>query len=136
MKNIVLAAVAATLMSTAAFAAPAPSNGLFTLATTGWADEYAGEIGGLAFDETGGKPGMFTYAVDVDLSPARALMGEGEFLAPHFSIAPNGDVTVMVAPHLFLDGMLMKGANVNKDHFVVISGGVAERFDYSADVAN
>lgn len=133
MKTIISAIALATISATTAMAAPVASDGLFTLATTGWADDYAAEVGGLAFDEVGGKPGKFEYTVDVNLDPARALMGAGEFLAPHFSISPNGDVTVMVAPHLFLDGELMKGANVNKDHFVVISGGEATRYDYSEE---
>ena len=134
MSTVIAAIAAASFFGTpASAAAPVASEGLFTLATTGWADDYAGEVNGLAFDETGGKPGAFEYATPTDLSVAKTLLGEGEFLAPHFAISPNGDITIMVAPHLFANGELMKGANVNKDHFIVISGGEAERFDYSED---
>ena len=134
MSTIVAAVAAASFFGTPASAAPSASAGLYTLATTGWAQDYAGEVDGLFFDETGGKPGAFEYATPTDLSLAKTTLGNGEFLAPHFSISPNGDITVMVAPHLFLDGELLKGANVNKDHFVVISGGEATRYDYSEDV--
>ena len=133
-KLIAAAALAAT--GTAFAATPAPSEGLYVLATTGWADLYAAETGGLAFDKTGGEPGMFTYDVPVDLSAARAILGEGEFLAPHFHISlEDKSVTVMVAPHLLVDGEVKKGANEFKDNFIVISGGEAVRYDYSDDVA-
>lgn len=135
MKTLITA-IALSLSTTAAFAAPSASDGLFELATTGWADNYASEVSGLAFDETGGAPGEFTYAVPVDLSMARDLLNDAEFLAPHFAISPNGDITVMVAPHLLTAKGVMKGANKNKDHFIVISGGSAERFDYSEDIEN
>ena len=142
MKSFVIAALAA-VVSTAAVAedmmmkppAPMGSEGLYVLATTGWANLYAKETGGLAFDETGGMPGFFTYDVPVDLSAARALLGEGEFLAPHFHISTEDkSVTIMVAPHLLVDGKVVKGANPNKDNFIVISGAEAARYDYSEEV--
>lgn len=114
-----------------------PSDGLKTLAETGWADDYAAEVGGTAYDEIGGSPLMFDYAVDTPWqATAMELLGEGEFLAPHFADV-NGIIVLMVAPHLFVDGELMKGANPQKDNFIVVyQNGSAERFDYSDDVAN
>ena len=145
MKTLITAATIA-FTSTTAFAADlTPGEGLKTLAETGWADKYAAVTGSLAFDETGGNPfSGFTYAVPVDLSAADEVLGKGEFLAPHIAITPEGDIVVMVAPHLVEfgwnpasneDDMLIKGANANKDNFVVISNGVATRYDYSEDIA-
>ena len=63
---------------------------------------------------------------------ATALLMEGEFLAPHYIDNWDGSVDVMVAPHLLKDGMVMKGANVNKDHFIrVDKDGVAMRYSFS-----
>lgn len=140
MMKMTLAAIAATFaITSAAAAAPAPSEGLFTLATTGWADSMAREGKGTAFDEVGGKPGAFEYAKDFSVSEALAaeLLGEGEFTAPHWLDGFDGKDYIMVAPHLFLDGQLMKGANVNKDHFIVVdpAAGTAVRYDYSDDIA-
>ena len=87
MKTLITAAILAAVTSTAAVAAPTGTSGLFTLATTGWADDYAAEGFGKAYDETGGKwSGMFTYAIDnkAALAAARTTLGAGEFLAPHF----------------------------------------------------
>lgn len=122
------------------------SEGLKTLATTGFADAYAAEIGGKAYDKTGGKPGAFTYAKTVfngkapaALAEAKTLLGAGEFLAPHFAVSADGNtITVMVAPHLLVDGAVVKGAG-NDDSFIVVQarrkGGdntfEAKRFDYS-----
>ena len=131
----ILSTAAALLIATGANAASQiKSDGLFTLATTGWADEYAAEIGGTAYDKTGGMPGMFTYEVDTDLSAARAKLKEGEFLAPHFALSSDGTVTVMVAPHLLVNGEVMAKANVQQDNFIVIfPNGKAARYDYSDD---
>ena len=114
----------------------APSTGLHTLATTGWADDYAAEIGGKAYDETGGSPAMFTYAVETPWQEAAmAELNEGEFLAPHFAITNGGSVVVMIAPHLFVDGELMKGAGPDDNFITIDSAGNTERYDYSRDVA-
>ena len=172
MKKIVLAAVAATMVTGSAMASnttdpikvfgmqlasdlgtvaatatslgsidnqifPA-SEGLFTLATTGWADVMVQEGKGIAYDEIGGKPGAFEYVRDFSAQEAAAaeLLGDGEFTAPHWLVGFDGSFYVMVAPHLFVNGMLMKGANEHKDHFIVVDkDGVATRYDYSADVA-
>ena len=142
----ILATAAALLTATSVSAADlSPGEGLKTLAETGWADKYSAVTGGLAFDELGGNPfDGFTYAVPVDLSAALDVLGDNEFLAPHISITPEGDIVVMVAPHLLEfgvnpfshdDDMVIKGANANKDNFVVITDGVATRYDYSEDVA-
>ncbi|MBC6414717.1 MAG: hypothetical protein GDA45_07560 [Chromatiales bacterium] len=134
-KLLAAAALAATFSGAALAEVPAPSKGLFVLATTGWADLYAEEIGGLAFDNTGGKPGAFEYAVPVNLEPAKALLNEGEFLAPHFAISlEDKSVTIMVAPHLKVGDKVFKGENEYKDHFIVINGEEATRYDYSKDV--
>ena len=131
-----ITAIAAAIFSASVFAAPSPSTGLYELATTGWADAYAAEIGGNAYDKTGGMPGKFTYDVDkeLQLSSARELLGEGEFLAPHFAISPKGELTIMVAPHLLVDGEVVKGAGQPDNFIVVNTFGKAERFDYSDDV--
>ena len=122
MKTIMLAAVAATIASTAAFATtPMPTPGLKVLAETGWADDRAAEGFGTAYDKTGGMPGAFTYmgtdAMVPGYAAATALLMEGEFLAPHYIQNHDGSVDVMVAPHLLKDGMVMKGANKYKDRF-------------------
>ena len=82
MKTLLTTVAAAAMLATSAMATVMPSTGLHTLATTGWADEFAMETGGMAFDHTGGVPGMFTYTlpegVSVDLSVARGLLSEGE----------------------------------------------------------
>ena len=147
MKSIITAAVLATVAATSAFAHSSDnvyaSPELATLAKTGWADDFAAANGGLAFDETGGMPGMFTYATPTDLSSARALLnhtlslgkGYSEFLAPHFAILPDGSIWVMVAPHLLVDGELVKGIGPNDNFIVIKADGSAKRFDYSDDVA-
>ncbi len=147
MKTLTTTIAAIALSATAALAVPMnlsgnmvstplPTDGLFTLATTGWADDYAAEGYGKAFDKTGGMPGLFTYDVDSSmLEKARMLLGEGEFLAPHFLKGFDGKVTIMVAPHLLVDGMVVHGGNMNKDHFIVVNvDGDATRFDYSEDI--
>ena len=130
--------VAAAVVLTLGVAAgvPGPSAGLKTLAETGWADDHAARYNGKAYDNTGGSPAMFTYVVETPWQPAAmALLGEGEFLAPHFSDI-GGTIYIMVAPHLLVDGEVVHGGNVNKDHFIVIyPSGNAERFDYSDDIA-
>ena len=156
MKSVITAAVLATVAATASFA-HSPDNvyaspELATLAQTGWADDFAAANGGLAFDETGGMPGMFTYDTPIDLSAARALLEANEFLAPHFAILPDGSIWVMVAPHLvYADGesyvdadgqidvasglTLMKGAGPDDNFIVIKADGSADRYDYSDDVA-
>ena len=84
------------------------------------------------FGEVCGMPGMFFYDAPVDLSAARELLNPMEFLAPHFAILPDGSVWVMVAPHLIVDGAVIKKIGPD-DHFIVIRDGKAERFDYSTD---
>lgn len=116
--------------------APAPSTALYTLATTGAAGDYAAKIGGTFYDEIGGSPVAFEYSVATPWqSVANTLLADGEFLAPHFAVSADGStITLMVAPHLFSNGELMKGAGPD-DSFIVIKGDSAERFDYSVDVA-
>ena len=151
MKTFISTVVAATVLAGSVMAAPLGTSGLQTLAQTGWADAFAAEGFGTAYDETGGKPGMFTYAIDNEaaLAAARELLGEGEFLAPHFLKSWTGRTYVMVAPHLLVkDGVsyvdangfidvangdtVLKGANVNKDHYIIVDAdGSAVRNDFS-----
>ncbi len=146
-------ATAAVLTAGAVSAAPMASDGLHTLANTGWADEYSMEGYGVAYDKTGGMPGMFTYTVgnnmdsvalngfdsdivEMQLAAARVLLGDAEFLAPHFLKGYDGSLVIMVAPHTLVDGMVVHGGNVHKDHFVVVDkDGNATRYDYSVDIA-
>ena len=135
MKTLLSTIAILAVSATAAFAAPSASEGLKTLAQTGWANVYASEIGGVAYDEIGGNPAAFEYAVATPWqAAANEFLNEGEFLAPHFA-HKDGIITIMVAPHLFVDGMLMKGANVEKDSFIVINsdGKNGVRYDYSED---
>ena len=118
---------------------PMASEGLYKLATTGWADGMSGEGKGVAYDEIGGKPGAFVYEKDFSASEAAAaaLLGDGEFTAPHWLDGFDGKDYIMVAPHLIIDGELVKGANPNKDHFIVVDmDGNAVRYDYSDDIDN
>ncbi len=133
MKKLLATAAVLAVSASAAFAAPTlGTNGLHVLANTGWADTYAAEGFGKAYDKTGGMPGMFTYDVDSSmLVEARKLLGDNEFLAPHFLKGWDGSVTIMVAPHTLVDGMVVHGGNVNKDHFIVVKDGMAERFSFS-----
>ncbi len=159
MKTLTTILAAAAVLSAGAVSSadavlkPMPSDGLFTLATTGWADDYATEGFGTAFDKTGGMPGMFTYTigntegsvelndfdsniVEMQLAAARTLLGDNEFLAPHFLKGWDGSLVIMVAPHTLVDGEVIHGGNVNKDHFIVVGvDGSVERFDYSEDIA-
>ena len=141
MKKILMGAVAA-LIATPAMAMDAPMNseGLKALALTGWATKMAEEGRGASFDKDGGMPGAFTY--EGSLMPgemeANMLLGEGEFLAPHYLATWDGSRIVMVAPHLIVDGKVVKGANPNKDHFIVVYNATGEmgipeavRYDYS-----
>ena len=133
MKKIMMG-IAATLIAAPAMATPFATDGLKVLAETGWADDRAAEGYGIAYDKDGGVPGAFTYsgAMVPGYAAATALLMEGEFLAPHYIDNWDGSVDVMVAPHLLKDGMVMKGANVNKDHFIrVDKDGVAMRYSFS-----
>ncbi len=160
MKLLATTILAASLAAAGAVSADIPVNGtpgLHKLATTGWADDkttmdgvgYAEEGYGVGFDKTGGMPGAFTYTignnvdsvelndfdkniVEMQLSQARALLGANEFLAPHFLKAWDGSMVIMVAPHTLVDGMVVHGGNVDKDHFIVVTkDGIATRADFS-----
>ncbi len=137
MKTLISAVVIALATTTGAMAheAPAASDGLFTLATTGWADDYAAEEAGMAFDKTGGGHEMFTYDVETPWQfTAMAYLEPGEFLAPHFAMV-NGDVVIMVAPHLVGSMGVVKGAGQPDNFIVVRADGSSDRYDYSVDVA-
>ena len=100
---------------------PSASEGLYLLATTGSGDVRAEEGFGKSYHHTGGKPGAFTYEIDTPwMAAAEALLGEGEFLAPHFLVNWSGDIDIMVAPHLLVDGKVMHGAGPD-DSFIRIS---------------
>ena len=113
---------------------PYNTDGLYVLATTGWADDRASEGYGIAYDKTGGKPGAFTY-MDSDMmvpgyDAAVKLLAKGEFLAPHYIDNWDGSIDIMVAPHLLADGEVMHGANVFKNHIIrVMADGSAQRFE-------
>ncbi len=127
--TIAIAMIAAG--SAMAGAPTTPSAGLKTLATTGWADDYANANGGVAYDKTGGGHEMFTYDVATPWQfTAMSYLNPGEFLAPHFAVV-DGDVVIMVAPHLVGSMGVVKGAG-NPDSFIVVrADGSSDRFDYS-----
>ena len=92
-------------------------------------------MGGSSYHKTGGNPVTFTYAVETPwMDTAKSLLKTSEFLAPHFWVAPSGHVYVMVAPHLLVDGKVMKGAGPD-DNFIIVAGDAVKRFDYSMDVS-
>ena len=131
-----MASMAAASFLMAFGGTPPASDGLQKLATTGYADEYAKEIGGMSYDKTGGSPAMFTYDIDTPWqTAAMAMLNQGEFLAPHFAKAQNGIVVVMVAPHLLKDGEVVKMAGPDDNFIIVYPGGQAYRYDYSKDVS-
>ena len=112
---------------------PSASEGLYLLATTGSGDVRAEEGFGKSYHHTGGKPGAFTYEIDTPwMAAAEALLGEGEFLAPHFLVNWSGDIDIMVAPHLLVDGKVMHGAGPD-DSFIRISADRVNAF-YSSSV--
>lgn len=142
MKKLVAIAAAsliASFASAAMFAeggnrlvAPQNSPGLKILATTGNPDQRAAEGYGRSFHHTGGSPVEFTYAIKTPwMDAAKEVLRDGEFLAPHFIWNNDGSITLMIAPHLFVDGKLLKGQG-QPDNFVHITvDGVAYRYDYS-----
>ena len=119
---------------------PMASEGLYKLATTGWADGMSGEGKGVAYDEIGGKPGAFVYEKDFSASEAAAASPSWVTVSSLLLIGlmvHDGKDYIMVAPHLIIDGELVKGANPNKDHFIVVDAdGNAVRYDYSDDIDN
>ena len=128
MKLLTATAIAIMTATTAFSGALQPSSGLKALAEGGFGERYAEEIGGLAFNSTGGGAGFFTYDIPIDLSAARELLEENEFLAPHFAVGPSGHVYTMIAPSL------LDGRRGPPDHFIVITPEGAERYDYSKDI--
>ena len=133
---------AGTAMAATDVAQSTNSHPLYTLATTGSGDALAAEYGGISLHHVGGSPGAFEYIAGRVLTDdfASDLLGDGEFLAPHFW-QKDGMVFIMVAPHLFIDGELNKGAGP-KDNWVQVKldelgnpiAETAERYDYSDDV--
>lgn len=115
---------------------PSASEGLYLLATTGSGDVRAEEGFGKSYHHTGGKPGAFTYEIDTPwMAAAEALLGEGEFLAPHFLVNWSGDIDIMVAPHLLVDGKVMHGAGPD-DSFIRISADRTNVFVSSTSAAD
>ena len=70
------------------------------------------------------------------VAEAEELLERNEFLAPHWLHGYDNKIYIMVAPHLKVDGEVVKGAGPD-DNFIVVKykkgEWKAKRFDYSED---
>lgn len=134
MKTILMGLVAA-LIATPAVAGglfdmkkPKNSDGLMELAYTGSGDQMEYEGRGVSIHAMPEGPWVMVAEEELEMN---------EFLAPHWLHGYDNKIYIMVAPHLKIDGEVVKGAGPD-DNFIVVKYNKkgeweAERFDYSED---